>query len=115
MEKTTTRSLMAKRDLALAQVFLRLALRTSEVVPLDVGDYDALAKRLSVAVRGGAKHVRVPSPAAEAIEDWIGVRGAEPGPLFVALDNRARGRRVTRDGVVWIMKRVLSDAVAGES
>ena len=73
-------------------VLYAAGLRRAEVVTLEVSDYDPETGAL--VVRGKANKERVAyidNGAADAVREWIEVRGVEPGPLFCP---------VTQTGVV---------------
>lgn len=80
-----------RRDLAIVRLLHDVALRRAEVLALDLADVDL--ERSTVAVLGKGKTakapVTIPSPTRGAIADWLAVRGLEPGPLFIRLDNAA--------------------------
>lgn len=80
-----------RRDAALLTVLYAGGLRRSEVTALDMRDYDRPAGALTV---GGStdnreRTIYASAGAARALEGWIAVRGANPGPLFVPI-NRAQ-------------------------
>lgn len=91
----------AQRDLAIIRLLFDLGLRRSEVVGLDVADVDL--ERRSIRVLGKGRESRetlsLPGPTADSIRVWLGHRGREPGPLFVALDRANRGHRLTGTAV----------------
>jgi integrase/recombinase XerC len=86
----------ALRDRALLMLMYYLALRRGKVAALDVADYHPAIKVLYVRRKGGGEERyprQLPDAVAEALDRWLDVRGREPGPLFVNLDNaHARGR-----------------------
>lgn len=71
------------RDAAIIGLLYSCGLRRAELVGLDVADYDAEAGTL--VVRGKRNKERlayVVTGAAEALADWLTIRGDEPGALF---------------------------------
>jgi integrase/recombinase XerD len=62
--------------------------RRSEPVNLDVADYDRRSGRLRIREAKGNKHrdVYLTNGAKRAMDDWLKVRGDEPGPLLVPVD-----------------------------
>jgi site-specific recombinase XerC len=91
------------RDAALISILYGCGLRRSELVALDLADYDAAASTLRVRGKGN-KQRRVPlGGAAPALADWLAVRGPQPGALFQGLGNRNHGRRLTDQAIYHIM------------
>jgi integrase len=73
-------------------------LRRAEAAALDVADYDVETGALTVRSGKGNKQriAYATNGGARAIADWLTVRGAEPGPLFVpARYGRILIRRLT--------------------
>src|SRR5205823_13225986 len=60
-------------------------LRRAVLVAIDLAEYDRESGALTVRSGKGnkARIAYITSGAAGALQDWIGVRGLEPGPLFV--------------------------------
>ncbi len=78
------------RDAALLALALGAGLRRAELVGLGVQDYSRNEGQehgeLIVAGKGNKERkVYLSNGSRDAIEDWIAVRGSEPGPLFVAI------------------------------
>ncbi|MDP9383048.1 MAG: tyrosine-type recombinase/integrase [Chloroflexota bacterium] len=76
------------RDLAVLAVFASGGIRLSELSGLELADYTAEphADSWTLKVRGkGNKERMVPitESAAAAVDDWLQLRGSEPGPLFL--------------------------------
>jgi integrase/recombinase XerD len=107
-------SLVGVRDAALLGVLYGGGLRRSEVVALDVADYDPATAALRVAHGKGrkARLTYVRGGAAAALEQWMAVRASAGndsagGPLFVRL---RRGGTITADrltpsGVLLVLQR----------
>jgi len=80
------------RDAAILALAYAAGLRRSEIVGLDLADYDPSTGRL--VVRGGKgkkdRELWASNGAAEALGDWLAVRGSEPGPLFWAVNKGGR-------------------------
>ena len=104
---------MALRDRAVLRLLYDLALRRKEVVRLALADLDAEGQRLAVLGkgRGGKQWLTVGKPTLAALQAWVAVRGAEPGPLFYTFDPTGKGGRELRaEGVNKILKRVSAAA-----
>lgn len=75
------------RDAALFAVLFGGGLSISRAVILDMSDYDRESGALVVRPpkrQGGPSHLG--NGARNAVEDWIAIRGDEPGPLFLPTD-----------------------------
>jgi integrase len=88
--------LAAVRDAALLAVMQGAGLRRSEVVALDLQDYDREAGVLWVRRGKGNKDRRVPvaSSAVPTLEEWLAERGTWAGPLFC---RTRKGNTVVRE------------------
>jgi site-specific recombinase XerD len=96
------------RDAALVGVLYVTGARRSEVAVLELGDYDAESGALTIRHGKGRKQrvVYVTNGARQALDDWLQVRGADPGPLFVAIN---RGGRILAHGITGqAIARILS-------
>lgn len=72
------------RDAAMIALSTAGGLRRSEIINLDVKDYDAETGALTIR-RGKGRKPRIcyaTNGAADALADWLQVRGLEPGALF---------------------------------
>ena len=89
------------RDGAILALLYSCGLRRAELVGLDVADYSATEGTL--AVRHGKRNkqriVPVVNGTAEALADWLAVRGATPGPLFWSVMGAHRGGRLTTQAI----------------
>lgn len=75
------------RDGAIIALLYAAGLRRAEVVALSCADYDSMSGRLMIP---GKQHryrsVYITNAAADALEDWLIVRGYSDGPLFVSIN-----------------------------
>lgn len=79
------------RDAALVSVLYGAGLPVKEVVRLPVEAYDPGSGRLRVAREGERQEsLRARSGAREALDEWIALRGTQPGVLFLRLDSAGR-------------------------
>ncbi|MCI0731523.1 MAG: tyrosine-type recombinase/integrase [Chloroflexi bacterium] len=92
------------RDAAMISILYTCGLRRAEIVALDLADYDRAAGVLRV--RGKRNKVRLvyPESAAEALADWLAIRGHRPGPLFWGEGNNNRGNRLTTQAVYYMLQ-----------
>lgn len=91
------------RDAAMLALLYGCGLRRAELTALDVGDLNYTEATLKiVGKRNKERQVPVVQGAMRALEDWLSVRGEEPGPLFV---------RIRKGGVVLPQARLTTQAV----
>jgi integrase len=76
-----------RRDAAFLALAYGCGLRRSEAVAVDVADLDLVGRELRVRRGKGKKprQVTLPPSTLPALQDWLAVRGSEPGPLFCAV------------------------------
>jgi site-specific recombinase XerD len=105
------------RDAALLALLYGGGLRRSEAVALDVSDYDVTSGMLVVR-HGKGNRDRVAyatNGAADALADWLAVRGCDDGPLFLPVNKGGvvGDHRLTGQAVLYILRRrALQGAVA---
>jgi len=81
------------RDAALIGLMAAGGLRREEVIKLDLADYSPVEGSLTVkGKRGKDRIVYLENGALDAFQDWLHIRGNEPGPLFQPIN---RGGRIT--------------------
>jgi integrase/recombinase XerD len=100
------------RDAALLALAFGAGLRRQELVDLDYSrDYDRDRGRLSVLGKGNVpREVFLRNGAKDAVHDWLRVRGADAGPLLLAVVNdHIRWTRLTTQAVyarmAWLAER----------
>ncbi len=102
------------RDLALMAILLGTGLRRSEVVALNLPDYDPTTGALRVIGGKGGKNrtVYLPTSAKKFMEKWLKVRGVRNGPLLypVSRGKRVVRRRMTDQAVLYILQKRASEA-----
>jgi integrase len=86
-----------RRDAAFLALAYSCGLRRSEAVAIDLADLDLGGGELRVRRGKGRKprHITVPPSALPALQDWLQVRGREPGPLFCPV---LKSGRLLREG-----------------
>ena len=102
------------RDAALLAVLYGAGLRRSEVVALDLEDYDAETGGLTVRQGKGRKdRLGYASNGAQAALDaWLAVRDKEPGALFLPIDKGGtiHRRRMTDQAVLVVLRKRAGQA-----
>ena len=108
------RRYLALRDAALIAILRGAGLRRSEVVKLEVRDFDAAAGSLEVREGKGGKDrtVYLPEAASEMVSRWLEVRGSSPGALLVPIrkGGQLEIRPMTSDAVLKILQRRAKQA-----
>lgn len=97
------------RDAAVIAVMYGAGLRRSEAVALDVSDYDVTTGMMVVRHGKGNRDrmVYATNGAADAMADWLAVRGDDTGPLFLPVNKGGvvGGHRLTGQAVLYILRR----------
>lgn len=106
VEKKTTGK--AVRDKAILRLLYDLALRSGELVALDLGDLDLAKSSVSILGKGRTEKetLTMPQPTKEALENWLQMRGRDPGPLFLNFDPAKKGNRLTQTSLYRIIRRL---------
>ena len=98
-----------RRDRALFLLAIQTGLRVSELTGLEVQDV-VLSAGAHVRCRGKGRKERctpLRKEVTRVLRNWVRERGGEPGdPLFP----NARGRRMTRDGVAYLLAKHVATA-----
>jgi integrase/recombinase XerC len=99
----------AARDAALLLLLFVQGLRRSEIIALDIGDFNAKASALTIRGKGQVRTERIPlaQETVEALQSWMTHRGtADPqAPLFVGFRRSSVTGRLTGDGLYKIVRR----------
>jgi integrase/recombinase XerC len=105
-------TVMGKRDYAILRLLWDNAL--FEVAGVSIGDYREGKLWIKGKGRMQRESVDLSAKSIGAIEDWLGVRGSVNGvdPLFVALDNKCFGMRLSGRSIDRILKRTAQKAQA---
>lgn len=95
-----------KRDLAIVGVAGMAGPRASEMVAMDLSDYDSAGKRLripQIKVETSDTDIWHPlePPVTDWLDAWVAVRGALPGPLFTRLEKNGVG----------VLQRILANSL----
>lgn len=97
------------RDAAIIAILRGSGLRRTEVVNLDVCDFNPSTGALEIRDGKGGKDrtVYLPKGAIAVVSDWLVVRGQEPGPLLcpVTKGKRVMMRRMTSQAVLFILQK----------
>ena len=100
------------RDVAILRLLFDLGLRRGEVTKLDLADLDVSEGTLKVLGKGRLEQetLRLPGPTQKALTAWIGLRGPEPGPLFLSHDRAGKGAgRLDGSSVYRLVRKVGED------
>lgn len=106
LEKRTDRK--ARRDLAILHLLYDVAMRRGEVCSLDIEHLD-LSGRCAWVMgksRNQRQRITLPVKTCEVIGEWLKVREATSGPLFVALNPAAYGERLSGEGIYYVIDRL---------
>ncbi len=108
-------SLLGIRDYALLKLLWDNALRRNEVSLLNYGDFDPLGRELTILGKGQGTQTEIiglSASTAKALRDWTGAyrHRKKKTPLFVALDFKHKGHRITGDGIYKLVRRYCKKA-----
>ncbi|MEI6043335.1 MAG: site-specific integrase [Chloroflexota bacterium] len=97
-----------KRDIALIAITYFSGLRRSEVVFLNVADYDHESGAITIREGKGGKDrtTYAGNGVDNLLTEWLAVRGNQPGPLFVSINKGGKlnlGHRMTAQAVLHIL------------
>jgi site-specific recombinase XerD len=103
------RSVADVRDAAIITILYSTGMRRSELVGLDLADYDADPGELRILHAKGNKQRTAPivNGAAAALADWLAIRGNWAGPLFcpVFRSGHIKQSRLTTQAVYHIARK----------
>lgn len=84
-------SAAGRRDAAMLGLLAGGGLRRAEVVALQLADYEAASGILTLTGKGNKQRtVHLTNGTADALAEWLAVRGAAPGPLFYRVNKGGR-------------------------
>lgn len=111
-ERNTTQG---KRDYALLKLLWENALRRNEVSQLNISDFDGYRRQLRILGKGKGTQdevIGISEGTVRAIADWLEVLEKSSGddPLFIALDFKYKGHRLTGDGIYKLVRRYCQKA-----
>ncbi len=102
------------RDAALIAVLYGAGLRRSEAVSLDLSDYNDETGELAIRGAKGRKDrlAYATNGSAEAVADWLGVRGGDGGAMFCSVNKGGRiaMRRMTDQAVLHILRKRATES-----
>jgi integrase/recombinase XerC len=100
-----------KRDYAIMRLLWDNALRRGEVTAVNIEDFHR--DKLWIMRKGKIQKqsVDLAFKTQVALNEWLGVRGGEAKePLFIALDNRSYGHRLSGRALGYLVERLAKDA-----
>lgn len=112
---------VAARDLAILVLGFASALRRSNIVAIDVKDFEFSSRGLIITVHkekqdqeGKGRLVALPNGSdprtcpVVCVKEWLRHRGAAAGPLFTRLDRGGKGRPMDAEAIARIVKRSVA-------
>jgi site-specific recombinase XerD len=96
------------RDAAMIALMYATGIRRAEVPTLNLDDYNPETGELRVRGKGDKERMLyVNNGAADALDDWLEIRGREPGPLFLPVDkgSNIKSERLSDHAVYEMLKR----------
>ncbi len=103
------------RDYALLKLLWDNALRRNEISQLNYGDFEPNAKELTILGKGKGTQTEIiglSTSTTNALLDWTKAyrHRKKKAPLFVALDFKHKGHRLTGDGIYKLVRRYCKQA-----
>jgi integrase/recombinase XerC len=111
IESIDRETIGGKRDYAIMRLLWDNALRRSEVTALNIEDFQS--DKLWIIRKGKIQKIAIDLAVKtrSALAQWLSVRGEEPSqPLFMALDNRAYGNRLSGRSLGYLVERLAKGA-----
>lgn len=108
MLATCGQDLLGIRDAAILSIWVTTGLRRAELSALDFDAYTSREASGILIVQGKRNKERVANienGAFHALQDWLDLRGNEPGPLFFSLGNRSKGGRMTSQALYYMLQK----------
>lgn len=96
------------RDAALIAVLYAVGLRRSEVVKLDLANYDEETTAVTIlGAKGGKERICYLGTGHDAMADWLKLRGRAAGPLFYPIrrGGHIEKHRMTEQSILFILKK----------
>jgi site-specific recombinase XerD len=116
-----TERIAGVRDAAMLALLYGCGLRRAELVSLDLADYDPGSGDGQAALkvqgkRNKARLAPVVGGAADALADWLAVRGTSAGPLFVRIrkGDQIQDSRLSTQAVYHILSRRVQEAALAQ-
>ncbi|MBS1960092.1 MAG: tyrosine-type recombinase/integrase [Bdellovibrionales bacterium] len=102
----------SKRDVAILRLMYDLALRASELIKIEMSDFNSSDSTVAVSAKGKRNKVTlsVPNASKKALMDWILVRGDQPGPIFLNFDRSGKKSGLTRQGLFELIRKLGNSA-----
>jgi integrase/recombinase XerC len=103
-------SIKGKRDFALLLLLWTNALRRNEISLLNIGDFKKSSNKLCITGKGYKEKqiINLSSKTAQSIIDWLEIYKNQKIncnlPLFIALDKKSYGKRLTGNGIYKIVR-----------
>lgn len=92
-----------ERDVALLRLGYGLALRRSEICNLLFEDLEGESIRVTSKGRREKMLLQIPANALKSLQEWLVIRGNDPGPLFASFQRAKKGRKITPNGLYHIV------------
>jgi integrase/recombinase XerC len=106
------KSVMGKRDYAILRLLWDNALRRGEIGHLSIGDFQESKLWIKGKGRMQKESIDLPIKTVRALEEWLIVRGSneKSDPLFISLDNRTKGMKLSTMSIDRLLKRATIKA-----